>query len=148
MVTESGQPKWIQLKALTPIIPCGRATIMPQSHSRNVVLPSASASLAFCLVPNVGENCLPAFCAFSWNCFILSHRTHKPSLSTTNLFEAVKKKGKEVSLFYLVTFSLNCSYSKLGIQTCIVWEFRHPTDFSRTSQIPKPACKNSWPWSD
>lgn len=146
MVAESGQSKWIQLKTLTPIILCRRAAIMPQSHSRNVVLPSASASLVFCLVPNVAEL---SSCFLCFLMKLLHPLSQNSQAQCPHYFlKAVKKKRKEVSLFYLVTFSLDCFYKKMGIQTCIVWEFNHPTDFSRTPQVPKIECKNNFSWSD
>lgn len=52
-------------KALTPIVQSRRAAIVAQSHYTNADLPSTSASLAFHVVLNPKQNCLPAFCAFS-----------------------------------------------------------------------------------
>lgn len=61
---------------LTLTVRSRKAPIMPQSHYRNVILPSVSASLVLCLVPNLKQKCLN-FSTFPLNCFILPH---KPNL--------------------------------------------------------------------
>lgn len=108
----------IKKKPLTPIVQSRRAAIMPRPHYRNAVLPSVSAALAFHLVPNLKQNCLPAFCAFSRNCFILPHRAHKPSLYVANFFFS---SLKEYSGFMKLSVSgVTILYNTLSIPFCLL----------------------------
>lgn len=89
---------------------------MPESHSRNVVLPSASASLAFCLVPNVAELSSCFLCFLMKLLHPLSQNSQAQSLHYQLSLKLLKKKG-----------SLFLSFSKLRFLLIVPtksWVFR------------------------
>lgn len=128
-------------------------------------LPPFSASLAFHLGPNLRQNCLPALC-FLMKWFLPpSQNSH-----TRCLCCSLKKKKSYIkkialcgeALFFwtynivhfqyislqYVAFPLDRSYKMPGGQNCNVWEFRHPSGFHETFQIPKSEHKNNFTASD